>query len=104
MSLDIIIRGEIIRDFHTTIINGGNQTIDTLKQFNAVGLDFYIRNTGAAALTVRLSGQAAVTVDAGDVYTLNGIQFDRIDIISVVNYDCQIFGLKYTTLKRMRIV
>jgi len=104
MNDGVILKSDIVRDFVITIINGGNQTIDTMLQFNALGLDFYIRNRGVAALTVSIAGQGAVTVDGGDAYTLNSLQFTRIDIVSAVNYDLQIFGLKYSTLQRLKVV
>lgn len=101
---NLIIPGEIIRDVSATIVNGGNQNLDTFQDYGMIGMDFFIHNRGAANLTVSIKGQPAITVEAGDVYTLNGISFWLIQIVSAVNYDAQIFGVKITTLKKMGII
>lgn len=66
---------------------------------NALGLDLFIRNRGAAALTVSLNGAPAVTVDAGDVYVVNNFKFWLVTIVSAVLYDLQLFGVRITTLR-----
>ncbi len=65
-----------------------------------MGLDLFVRNRGAAALTVSLDGQGAITVDPGDVYIVNNSKFWLINIVSAVLYDLQIFGIRISTLKR----
>ena len=66
---------------------------------NALGLDLFIRNRGAAALTVSLNGAPAITVDPGDVYLVNDFKFWLVTIVSAVLYDLQLFGIRITTLK-----
>ena len=97
----IILPEDIIRDFLFTH-DGTAVTLifDVGQSFSIVGLDLFIRNRGAAAVTVAVNGQAAVTVDPGDVYTLNGVKFWLVTITSAVIYDCQIFGVRFNTLKR----
>ena len=73
---------------------------DVSSEGNALGLDIFIRNRGAAALTVSLNGTGPITVDAGDVYVSNNYKFWLVEIVSAVLYDLQIFGIKITTLKR----
>jgi len=97
----VIVPENMIRDFKTT--EGGiavNYDMDVPISGNAMGLDIFIRNRGAAALTVSTDGQAPITVDPGDVYTVNNSKFYLIQVVSAVLYDLQIFGIKITTLKR----
>ena len=65
-----------------------------------MGLDLFIRNRGAAALTVSIDGQGAITVDPGDVYWMNDSKFWLINVVSAVLYDMQLFGIRISTLKR----
>lgn len=97
----LVLPEDIIRDFLFT--HDGTAVpllFDVGQSFSIVGLDLFIRNRGAANITVAVNGQAAITVDPGDVYTLNGVKFWLVTIASAVIYDCQIFGVRYNTLKR----
>lgn len=91
----------MIRDFSFTAEGAvAPATYDTPNTFNAMGLDLFIRNRGAAALTIAIQGQGGITVDPGDVYTLNNVKFWLVTIVSAVLYDLQIFGVRITTLRR----
>jgi len=91
----------MVRDFLNTqagLLVG--YIFDIQNTGNALGLDLYIRNRGAAALTVSLNGGGAITVDPGDVYWVNNFKFWLIEIVSAVLYDLQIFGISIGLLRR----
>ena len=101
----VIVPKNTIRDFLWTHDGtAATLTFDTQQSFACVGLDFFIRNRGAAAITVSFNGQNVVTVDPGDVYTCNDYKFWLITITSAVIYDAQIFGIRVNTLKRMGLM
>jgi len=98
----VIVPSETVRDFiHTLPGAAAGFIFDIQNTGNALGLDVFIRNRGAAALTVNLNGTGAVTVDPGDVYIVNNTKFWLIEIVSAVLYDLQLFGIRTTTLIRM---
>ena len=98
----VIVPGDTVRDFlHTIPAGAANFDFDIQNTGNALGLDVFIRNRGAAALTVNLNGTGAITVDPGDVYLVNNTKFWLIEVVSAVLYDLQLFGIRITTLKRM---
>ena len=91
----------IVRDFMNSqagLVAG--YLFDIQNTGNALGLDLFIRNRGAAALTVSLNGALAVTVDPGDVYVVNNFKFWLVEIVSAVLYDLQLFGVRITTLRQ----
>ncbi len=91
----------MVRDFLNTQAGiAADYVFDIQNTGNALGLDLYIRNRGAAALTVALNGGGAVTVDPGDVYLVNNFKFWLLEIVSAVLYDLQIFGIRVTTLRK----
>ena len=91
----------MVRDFLNTQAGvAAGYIFDVQNTGNALGLDLYIRNRGAAALTVALNGGGAITVDPGDVYIVNNFKFWLIEIVSAVLYDLQIFGIRVTTLRK----
>jgi len=97
----VIVPEGMVRDFlNSPGALAANYTFDVSSEGNALGLDIYIRNRGAAALTVSLNGTGPITVDPGDVYTVNDFKFWLVQIVSAVLYDLQIFGIKVETLKR----
>lgn len=97
----VIVPESMVRDFLNSQAGlAANYTFDIQNTGNALGLDVYIRNRGAAALTVSLNGAPAITVDPGDIYIVNDFKFWLIHIISAVLYDLQIFGIRINTLKR----
>lgn len=97
----VIVPEGMVRDFlNSPGALAAGYIFDVVSQGNALGLDLFIRNRGAAALTVSLNGTGAITVDAGDVYTVNNYKFWLVEIVSAILYDLQIFGIKISTLKR----
>lgn len=97
----VIVPEGMVRDFlNSPGPLAANYTFDVSSEGNALGLDIYIRNRGAAAITVSLNGTGPITVDPGDVYTVNDFKFWLVQIFSAVLYDLQIFGIKVETLKR----
>ena len=94
-----------VRDFLNSQVGlAANYAFDIQNTGMALGLDLFIRNRGAAAITVSMNGAPAVTVDPGDVYRVNDFKFWLIQIVSAVLYDLQIFGIKTNTLKRMGLL
>jgi len=101
----IIIPENMVRDFAYTNTGMTGEVHDVPQCFNIVGLDLYIRNRGAAAITIAINGQTPVTVDAGDVYTLNDVKFWLVSVVSAgILYDFQVFGVRIRTLKRRRLL
>lgn len=102
---EVSIPENMVRDFLNTQAGlAVNYLFDIQNTGNALGLDLYIRNRGAAALTVALNGGGAITVDPGDVYIVNNFTFWLIDIQSAVLYDLQIFGVRVTTLRKRGLI
>ena len=100
--LDMVMVPEnMVRDF--MLVEAGiavNFLFDVQNTGNAMGLDLFIRNRGAAALTVSLNGAPAITVDPGDVYIVNHFKFWLVNIQSAVLYDLQVFGVRVPTLQQ----
>ena len=97
----VMIPENMVRDFLNSQAGlAAGYIFDIQNTGNAVGLDLFIRNRGAAALTVSLNGAPAITVDAGDIYVVNNYKFWLITVVSAVLYDLQIFGIRITTLKQ----
>ena len=91
----------MVRDFLNTQAGiAAGFIFDIQNTGNALGLDLYVRNRGAAALTVALNGGGGITVDPGDVYIVNNFKFWLLEIVSAVLYDLQIFGIRVTTLRK----
>ena len=98
---DVDVPENMVRDFLNTQAGiAAGFIFDIQNTGNALGLDLYIRNRGAAALTVALNGGGPITVDPGDVYLVNNFKFWLITIVSAVLYDLQIFGITVQTLRR----
>ena len=98
----VIVPAETVRDFIHTLPGADASFIyDIQNTGNSLGLDVFIRNRGAAALTVDMNGTGAITVDPGDVYIVNNTKFWLIEVVSFVLYDLQLFGIRVNTLKRM---
>jgi len=101
----VIPPGNMVRDFLWTHDGTAvNSVFDVVQSFNVLALDLFVRNRGAAAITISLNGGPVVTVDPGDVYTINDFKFWLITITSAVIYDAQIFGIRINTLKRMGLI
>lgn len=101
----VIVPAGTVRDFKNTQAGvAANYTFDIQNSGSALGLDLFIRNRGAAALTIATDGQGGITVDPGDVYTLNNTKFWLVEVVSAVLYDLQIFGIRTTTLERLGLL
>jgi hypothetical protein len=101
----IIVPRDMVRDFLYTSPPGAlGERHDVPVEFNVLGLDVFIHNRGAAALTISLNGQTPITVDAGDTYTVNGQKFWLVAVVSGVIYDLQIAGVRVTTLRRLKLL
>ncbi len=97
--MQAIVLERMVRDFKDAVSQAANLTRDISQEGRALGLDFFIRNRGAAVLTVSFDGQVAITVDPGDVYAFNDTKYLRVDVVSAVLFDCQFFGVLIDTLK-----
>ena len=96
----VLIPENMIRDFLITVSQAVTASWDLPNTYQAVGLDFYVRNRGAAALTVSFDGQPAITVDAGGGYAISNTRFSLVTVTAAIVYDLQITGIKLNTLKR----
>jgi len=97
----VIVPEGLVRDFlNSPGPLAAGYVFDVPSQGSALGLDIFIRNRGAAALTVSLNGTGPITVDPGDVYVVNNYKIWLVEVVSAVLYDLQIFGIKINTLKR----
>ena len=100
----VILPENMVRDFIYTNTGNAGETDDIPATMNALGLDLFIRNRGAAAITVGINvgaGSATVvTVDPGDIYTLSHTKLWFVEVVAAVTYDIQITGVKITTLIR----
>ena len=98
----VIVPGDTVRDFINTQAGlAANYIYDVQNSGASLGLDLFIRNRGAAALTVALNGMGAVTVDPGDVYIVTNTKFWLVNVQSAVLFDLQIFEIRTNTLKRL---
>jgi len=68
--------------------------------FLATGLDVFIHNRGASSLTFAVDGGANITVNAGDAFSQNDVEFEEIIVTSAVNYDLIVAGIKFETQQR----
>lgn len=96
---NLILPDNIIRDWKYSEPSNANQILDAGLS-EAVALDLFIRNRGAAAITVSIEGMTAETVDPGDVFTVNNTIMGRINIVAAVQYDFLVTGVKFSTLRR----
>lgn len=101
----VIVPGDTVRDYVNTQAGlAAGYIIDVQNTGASLGLDLFIRNRGAAALTVALNGQAGITVDPGDVYIVNNTKMWLVEVVSAVLYDFQLFGIRTNTLIRMGLL
>lgn len=100
---NLVLPDDIIRDWKFSNPDTGNQRFDA-KNTEAVALDLFIRNRGAAALTLQVEGMPAITVDAGDVFTISNTVMGLIAVTSAVAYDFFLTGVKYSTLRARRLL
>lgn len=91
----------ILRDVGIVVTQAGNYALDLpIGVLRAVGLDLFIRNRGAAAITVNFDGTGPITIDPGDVFVRNDHKYARINVIAAVLFDLVLAGVLITTLKR----
>lgn len=100
----VIVPSDMVRDFMYTSTAMVGQIHDVPVCFGILGLDVFLHNRGAAAITIAFNGQTVITVNAGDVYVLNGVKFWLVEVVAGVLYDFQVFGVKTTTLKRLGLL
>ena len=94
----VIIPENIIRDTLITVVNAGNYAFD-FGNAGIIGLDLFLNNQGAAAITISFNGGAAITVPAGAAFAITGTKLWLIVIVAAVNYDLLLSGVKYSTLQ-----
>ena len=99
----VIVPENMVRDFIYTNTGNAGEVNDLPGSMNMMGLDLFVRNRGAAAITVGINVGAGsaivVTVDPGDVYTMSHTKMWFVEVAAAVTYDIQITGVKITTLK-----
>jgi hypothetical protein len=99
-----VIPENIVRDFLQTIVNAGNYVFDINNTGNAIGLDLFLHNLGAANITISVNGQPAITVLPGAVYALSSTKWWLVAIVAAVNYDLQMAGVRVPTLRAKGIL
>jgi len=93
-----VIPRNIVRDFSFTVVNGLNFGFDITQMGNAIGLDFWINNNGAAAITISWNGLPPITVAAGAAFGITMTKYWLLEVLAAVNYDLAISGVKRSTL------
>lgn len=100
---NLVIPRDVIRDWSIVFPGGAvNVNIDTLLE-GAIGLDIYVNNLGAAALTINWDGQGAITVPVNGFVSRSGAIFRLLQVITAVACDVVVSGVKITSLERMGI-
>jgi len=99
----LVLRPGQIRDWILSNPLAVGQVIKATDE-EAVALDLFLRNRGAAAITVAIDGQPVTTIDAGDVFTVNDTIMKMIEVVAAVQYDFLVTGIKLQTLKALGLV
>ncbi len=99
----VVLPENLVRDISLTVINGLNYAFD-FGQAGSIGLDAFIINQGAAALTIAFNGGGGITVAAGAAFGWSSTKYWLIQVVSAVNYDLIIAGVRYSTLKAKGLV
>jgi len=76
-----------------SVVAAVNYTVDLFDLHIVVGLDVFIHNRGAAALTIAIDGQPATTVLAGDSFNIDNTKFRLVVVTSAVAYDLIMAGI-----------
>ncbi len=100
----VILPENIVRDLLITQVNAGNYVFSMPLEGHAIGLDIFLNNQGAAAITLAIDGAPPITIPAGAAYGMTGVKWNLIAVVSAVNYDLQLAGVLWTTLKAKGIV
>lgn len=95
---DVLIPENMVRDWFYSNPSDTDQTLNVVND-QAVGLDLFIRNRGAATITLAVEGQGNITIDPGDPFTWNNQKFGLIAISATDDYDFLLTGVKFQTLK-----
>lgn len=89
-----------VRDWLKVYALSANKTISLFDTYKVVGLDIFIHNRGASALTFRIDDdESVITLLAGDSFTLNNIKFNKIAVTSTVAYDMALAGVMLKELR-----
>lgn len=100
---DLVIPRDVIRDWSMVFPGGAvNVNVDTLLE-GAIGLDIYVNNLGAAALTVNWDGQGAIAVPVGGALARSGAIFRILQVLTAVACDVVVSGVKIESLRRIGI-
>lgn len=98
---NLIIPDNVVRDAGDSLEGAaGTKKYDPFQLQQAVGLDFYIHNTGSASLTVSRDGQQIQTIAINGVYAFDSWKFGFVTIIATDVYQGQWAGIRVETLKR----
>lgn len=89
---DIYIEPNTVRDFFQPFAKSANFKIDLWQEHGVVGLDLFIHNRGASALTLGIDKGDALTIDAGDTFSWDNIKYAFIEVTSTVAYDLVVAG------------
>jgi len=89
-----------VRDVKKDYALSANKTVNFKDDFNATGLDIFIHNRGASSLTFSVDGGDSITVNAGDTFSQNDIEFNEVIVTSAVDYDLKVAGIKFQTQQR----
>lgn len=81
------------RNFVQPYTQAADLKVDVLQEFLAYGLDLYIRNRGASALTISVDKATAITLDAGDTFVWENVLFSLVEITSAVTFDLILAGV-----------
>ena len=103
--LDIVLAcrapNTVLRDVGIVVTQAANYALNMpTGVLRAIGLDLYIRNRGAAAITVDFDGTGPITIDPGDVFIRNDHKYGRINVVGAVLFDLILAGILITTCKK----
>jgi hypothetical protein len=99
----LVLPENLIRDLSFVVVNGGNVVFD-MSTLGGVGLDWFLNNNGAAAITVSWNGLPAVTIAAGAALAMSSTRYWIINIVAAVNYDLVVAGVRFSTLKAKELI
>lgn len=89
----IPIKPNEVRDWFLSYAESATKTVEVYKSYSVCGLDIFVHNRGASSLTVSIDDQTAITIAAGDSFSMNNVKFAKIKVTSSVNYDMILAGI-----------
>ena len=101
--INLVLPENIIRDMSLSVVNAGNYAFD-FGVGGIIGLDVLIINNGAAALTIAWNGGAAIPVAAGAAFAISSTKIWLVTVVSAVNYNLVLSGVRYQTLQAKGLV